>query len=173
MEKMDSYREQLQTDAQKSQESYDKAVLTLSGGALALTFTFIKDLTVSGHIRHIRFLLASWMMWSISILVILFSFLCSYYALDYAIKQIDNGETEYDKLTNWTNKLTTLLNIAGGLLFVLATFSFTYFSYTNVKEINMSSGNNTSTQNVQIDGQRGLSVRKPPPPPVDKPKEEK
>lgn len=171
MENMDSYREQLQTDAQKSQESYDKAVLTLSGGALALTFTFIKDLTVSGHIRHIQFLLASWVMWSISILVILFSFLCSYYALEYAIGQIDNGETEYDKLTNWTNKLTTLLNITGGLLFVMATFSFTYFAYTNVKEINMADKDKVKT--VQIDEQRGLSVRKPPPPPADKPKEEK
>lgn len=172
MGKIDSYREQLQTDAQKSQESYDKAVLTLSGGALALTFTFIKDLIVPGHIRHIYFLLTSWIMWSISILVILFSFLCSYYAIGYAISQIDKGETNYNKLTNWLNKSTILLNIIGGLLFVLATFSFTYFAYTNVKEFSMAD-KDTRTTVIQSDTQRGLPVRKPPVAPPEKPKEEK
>lgn len=85
------YREWLVSADQKSQESFDKTVLTLSGGALALSFAFIKDIVGDGSIISAGLLVASWCAWAASLSCVLVSFLFSQFALRKAISQVDAG----------------------------------------------------------------------------------
>lgn len=55
-----SYRDLLQELSVKSQEQYDKTVITLSTGALGLSFAFIKDVVDINVASSINFLTGSW-----------------------------------------------------------------------------------------------------------------
>ena len=70
-----SYRDLLQGLSIKSQEQYDKTLLTLSTGALGLSFAFIKDIVNISSATNINYLTGSWICLTLSILCILISFL--------------------------------------------------------------------------------------------------
>jgi len=57
-----SYRDLLQELSVKSQEQYDKTVITLSTGALGLSFAFIKDIVDIKVASSINFLTGSWVL---------------------------------------------------------------------------------------------------------------
>jgi hypothetical protein len=54
------YRQSLIDTQIKLSESYDKLLITLSGGALALSITFLKDVIGSKEISCPSLLLISW-----------------------------------------------------------------------------------------------------------------
>jgi hypothetical protein len=85
------YRKHCVSAEQKAQDDYDKAVLTLSGGALAISFAFLKDLVGSGPLAQTQLLLWAWLLWSGSIVATLASFWFSQSALRTAIAQVDAG----------------------------------------------------------------------------------
>ena len=62
---MAKYREWLVVAEQKSQENFDKTVLTLSGGALGISFAFLKDIVGPQPIILSVFLLTAWFAWEI------------------------------------------------------------------------------------------------------------
>lgn len=76
------YRDLLQELSVKSQEQYDKTVITLSTGALGLSFAFIKDVVDIKIASNINFLTGAWICFTLSVLSVLLSFLASKYALD-------------------------------------------------------------------------------------------
>ncbi|WP_134984071.1 hypothetical protein [Xanthomonas axonopodis] len=53
------YRQWLVVAEQKAQEDYDKTVLTLSGGALGISFAFVKDIVGQNPIQNSSWLLIS------------------------------------------------------------------------------------------------------------------
>lgn len=124
-----SYRDMLQKLEQESQNSYDKAVLTLSGGALGISFAFIKDVVGTKPITNQAYLLTAWILWGISILSILFSFYFSNLALRKAVDQLDKG----DQPSNWYDTITAVLNVAGGVLFLLGVIFIVVFVSFNVR----------------------------------------
>ena len=79
------YRESLEALKQKSQDSYDKTVLSLSAGALGLSFAFVKDIVGSWPPQAYAWLFAAWVSWGVGVTSALFSFLCSQRALRKAI----------------------------------------------------------------------------------------
>ncbi|MDD5774068.1 MAG: hypothetical protein PHX78_11450 [bacterium] len=83
------YRNHLVAAEQKAQEDFDKTVLSLSGGALGISFAFIKDIVGAGPFEKLFFLLFSWISWSSSIIIVLLSFFFSHLALRQAINQVD------------------------------------------------------------------------------------
>lgn len=89
------YRNQLVVAEQKAQEDFDKTVISLSGGALGVSFVFLKDVVASGPVNHKTYLLAAWMFWGVSITAVLASFFASTLALRRAIRQVDDN-TVYD-----------------------------------------------------------------------------
>lgn len=112
---------------QKSQKEYDKAVLILSGGALAVTISFVRDI-VGGHASCMPLLFISWVCWGISCASVLYSHFSSVVAHNEAIDAIDNNR-EPDIASD---KLTTVLNRASGGLFLLGLLLFCVFAYLNV-----------------------------------------
>lgn len=125
------YRKLLQDLEIRSLESYDKAVMTLSGGGLAISFAFIKDIIGNGSIECKALLMISWISWSTSILVVILSFLCSHYALRNAITSIDNDD-KTEHLGGKFDILTKTLNILSGLLFFIGTICMILFATSNI-----------------------------------------
>ena len=126
------YRKFLVTAEQKSQEDFDKAVLTLSGGALGISFTFLKDVVGTNPIAEPAFLISSWLLWAGSIFCVLFSYFLSHLSLRRAISQVDDKTIYRQKPGgNWAT-WTAWLNISGAILFVLGVFALTYFASSNV-----------------------------------------
>lgn len=83
-----SHRERLLAGVQYHARSYDKWLLTLSGGALALSMTFCKDVVV-GTPQDPGWLLASWILFAASIAMILACIILSQYAHDNDVEILD------------------------------------------------------------------------------------
>src|SRR5438309_1680590 len=111
------YREALLALEQKMQADYDKAVMTLSGGALGVSFAFLKD--VLGHRELVSpiWLLAAWICWGLSVTCTLGSFWTSALALRKAVRQTDEREIYIQQPGGKFDWITTVLNAAAGLLF--------------------------------------------------------
>ena len=61
--KLLDYRNQIFDADQKQQESFDKTLITLSGGALGITFAFIKDIIGSNPIICPILISIAWIRW--------------------------------------------------------------------------------------------------------------
>jgi len=111
-----SYRDLLQELSVKSQEQYDKTVITLSTGALGLSFAFIKDVVDIKVASNINFLTGAWICFTLSVLSVLLSFTASKYALDQAIIAEDNNE---EIQINRADLITTILNWLSSIFFII------------------------------------------------------
>ena len=129
---MMDYRNWLVNAEQKSQEQFDKTVLSLSGGALGVSFVFLKDVIGPQPISHPIFLLSAWTAWALSTFSVLFSYHLSHLALRYAISQVDDGTiyegTPGGTFAVWTNRL----NKAGLFLFSIGVICITIFVSYNL-----------------------------------------
>ena len=125
------YRETLLGIQEKMQASYDKAVIALSGGALGLSFTFLKEVAKGETLHNARWLLASWVLWGTSSSCILFSFLCSATAMQTAINQTDEKTIYIEAAGGLFNRITKILNVAAGLMFFAGVISIVIFVWRN------------------------------------------
>jgi hypothetical protein len=89
-EAMKAYRDWLVETEHKASESYDKAVMTLSGGALAISLTFVKN--VAQPVVALWRLESAWVALTVSVGSILVSMLTSQIALRHSIHQVDEGK---------------------------------------------------------------------------------
>lgn len=127
-----AYRDLLIAADQKSSEAYDKALMTLSGGALGLSLTFVKDLAPT-PLEATKWLLgASWLCLTASLTFILFSMLSSQWALRKAIRQVDEGLNSDEKAGGLYSTFTSALNITSGITFLLGVGFLAYFSARNL-----------------------------------------
>ena len=83
------YRQSLVTMEQAMQSEYDKAVIALSGGALAVSLTFLKDIIGTKGLQLPRLLWTSWGLFGTSILCVLLSYVTSAKACRCALNQTD------------------------------------------------------------------------------------
>lgn len=88
----DAWRTFLVNADQKAQDDYDKAVLTLSGGALGVTFGFLKDLVSPNPAWKVLLLLA-WISWALSISAVMWSFYASRRNIENRIRHLDGKKT--------------------------------------------------------------------------------
>lgn len=129
---LEQYRAWLSKLEVESQRSYDKAILTLSGGALGVTISFLKNVLHTGSPTAMGFLLASWACWGASLASVLYSFYSSNLALRKAIKQMDLGTITEEQPGGAYDVATAMLNAASGIFFLAGTFLFVYFAYANM-----------------------------------------
>lgn len=122
-ENLKHYRDDLVKAEQRSLQDYDKTLLSLSGGALGISFAFITEIIGDDPIHTSWLLMTAWGIWGISILCTLSSFYVSHLALRTAITQVDNDNIYAQTPGGIFATLTKLLNAASGLLF-LAGFVF-------------------------------------------------
>lgn len=122
------YRAHLVLAEQKAQEDFDKTVIYLSGGALGVSFAFIKDIVGVNALTHPAWLTAAWWSWSVSVLAVLLSYYSSHLALRRAIKQFDQDpNSPARRLGGCWDLLTGILNGLGAALFFLGLVSMVIF----------------------------------------------
>ena len=132
-------------------QQFDKAILTLAAGALAISITFINQIAPHPKPETICYLAWGWVAFGISLISTLASFFTSQEAcrkqiaiLEYEL--LDKKESESNKPRNNWAKWTKCLNIVSILAFVIGVFFLGYFSISNIapskQEVVMSNGEN-------------------------------
>ncbi|QLQ26193.1 MAG: hypothetical protein HZT41_16260 [Dechloromonas sp.] len=129
---MAEYRKWLVAAEQKSQEDFDKTVLALSGGALGISFAFLKDILGPQPIVLSGFLLAAWFAWAFSTFSVLISYYLSHLALRRAIGQVDDGTIFKRPPGGVFACLTAILNGTGAVLFLVGVCCITVFAVANL-----------------------------------------
>ena len=136
------YDKQLLADRSKSYEAFDKAILTLSGGGLALSLTFINNIIPLATAKNIGVLIVSWVLFALSILITLTSFVSSQFALEKQRKLAEDYYLKNDEAAptrpNIWNRTTRILNLISGLFFIVAVVLLLYFVNLNLKGVIMS-----------------------------------
>jgi hypothetical protein len=117
-EQIKGYRGRLLELEQQMQLSYDKAVMALSGGALGLSLSFIKDIVDEPPLHAPRWLLAAWICWGVSVTCVLCSFYSSSMALRRTVRQADEQTLYIEPVGGAWDKATIYLNPIAGLLFL-------------------------------------------------------
>ena len=130
---LSDYRKHLITAEQKSQEDFDKTVLSLSAGALGISFVFLKDVIGPNQILKPDLLFGAWIAWGMSNLCVLFSYYLSQQALRKAIQQTDSNVINNEKPGGWYSVATAILNPSGAILFFVGVCSITLFANANLK----------------------------------------
>ena len=126
------YRKGLLTLEQQMQSEYDKAILALSGGALGVSMTFLKDVVIKQGVHGGGYLLAAWVCWGLSITCTLFSYYTSAQALRRAVKQTEDRLIYLELAGGCFNLVTKALNITAGVLFMLGVVSIVIFVAHNL-----------------------------------------
>ena len=136
----DLYKEQLvsaREDQRASSDDFDKNVMTLSSGALALSVAFIKDVVHLPDAIWRQLLIASWVLFSAAVLATLLSFLCSGRALEKHITYlkkyyIDRDDNYLNKQSRWSWWVAACA-VFGASAFVGGVLSTVIFASVNLK----------------------------------------
>lgn len=125
-------------------QSFDKAMLTLSGGALALSLTFIHDIAPQPVAEG--WLLAAWVLFGLALVTTSSSFLASQYAMRRELARLDAdyiaNTTNIDEAArrkasliagqkNHLDVITTILNISSLVSFGLGAVCLGWFVWMN------------------------------------------
>ena len=140
-DQLTEYRRHLILSEQGSQWEYDKALLSLSGGALGVSVVFL-DKVFGGQAICSRWVLTvAWSCWCLSLAVVIASHFCSIKALRMAVKQVDAENRKVDTGKprglhhetpgGYYAKITDVCNALGGILFIVGLFYMMTFVWIN------------------------------------------
>lgn len=141
---LSEYRQWLVAAEQKGQGDFDKTVLMLSGGALGVSFAFVKDIVGPDAIATPMLLFFAWTSWALSCLAVLASFYVSSLALREAIKQCDDKARRCEPPGGYYTTMTKFLNASGGVLFLCGVALMASFVYYNLTNKGAKNGNETT-----------------------------
>jgi hypothetical protein len=127
------YARMLESLEQASQQSYDKAVLTLSGGAIGVSFAFVSNIVSRPAVVRPAWLLVAWLSWGLSVTSVLFSFYFSHRALRHAINEVYDGTHRNEHPVGFCDRITGALNALGGVLFLFGVISIVVFAQLNMR----------------------------------------
>lgn len=134
----DKYPEYILSAIQKADSDYDKNLLWLLGGALGLSFAFVKEAPFAPPWKSPWPLITAWVIWSMGLFCMLLSFRFSSHALRKTWDQYCAGELENEGVRpggGWS-VATTILNYAGGAALFLGVVSFVVFVIQSVRLCN-------------------------------------
>ena len=130
-----NYREHVISNSLKSQQTYDKVLLTLTSGALVISVSFVHDL-IDVHSSNLRICLyLSWVVWFVGLFLLLLSHLKSTKAWEKTLEQIDDG-TLYKDLSKIGEPYTSCVercNNWGFIFFLLGVVSFFLYLFINLE----------------------------------------
>lgn len=129
---MREYRTFLVKASQKESEAYDKAVMTLSGGALGISLTFIHSIVPTPRSDTVYLLAIGWGFLATSVVAILISKLTSQWALRKAIRQVDERTIHQERPGAAFSAWTVFLNVAAGTAFLLGVVFLAWFTIVNL-----------------------------------------
>jgi hypothetical protein len=124
-------RRLLATLESESYKSFDKALLSFSSGAIALSVAFIERFSASCN----TLLVLSWILWTISITAQLISYIISAKAVREEMRILNEQYKDYSKeaVKNIYVGLPTKLNIAALLSFLIGVICFLIFILINIQ----------------------------------------
>lgn len=131
-EPLKQYRSYLAAAEQKAQEDFDKTVLSLSGGALGISFAFVKDIIGPGPITLVGYLASAWACWGVSMMLVLVSYFTSHLALRRAIKQVDTKEIHTNRPGEYFALVTASCNALGAIVFFAGVAQMILFVWHNL-----------------------------------------
>lgn len=102
-----------------AQESYDKLIVFLSSGALVLTMGFVKNIVEITEKTNTIFLKLSWVLFAISLIIILLSHKTTIKAMDYELKDQKKHSDRMDRFTNFLNWSSMFALIGGITTFII------------------------------------------------------
>lgn len=129
---LDEYRKMLEGYAFEAASAYDKAIMTLSGGALGISFAFIKNIVNKPAPETIMLLWFAWCTLGVSLASVIVSMLFSQSAIRKAIAQVDNGTIYSAQPGGLSSYLTTFLTWLAGICFVAGVLLLAYFAKLNL-----------------------------------------
>ncbi len=130
-----AYREWLLETDRRVLESYDKAMMTLSGGALAISLTFINDIVTSPKPGTVALLVTAWSLLTLSVVAILASIFAAHIAHRKAIEQVDEGKIYKEKAGGWFACLTSWLNVGALMSFFFGVVFLAWFAISNMVHV--------------------------------------
>lgn len=141
----DTRRQHLIDARQKSYEHFDRSVLVLSGGALALSLTLVDKITNRGPVSEPQLLYFAWISWAASLAAVLLSHYVSGKALTRAIKDFDSGRRSSSP-GGWLSRVTEAANALGGVLFLAGVLFMVSFAAANLEALAMAEELNGSRE---------------------------
>jgi hypothetical protein len=111
----------------------DQAILTLSGGALGISLTFLEKFVSSNGAVKPGILLTAWVVLTVSIVAVLISMHTSQWAIDRYVEDLDKNQRtgEAIKFNYWTVVLTEILNYLASVLLIIGIGLLCWFAYVN------------------------------------------
>lgn len=125
-------RGELWTSRKSAHEEYDRALLTLAGGGLALSVTLVKDMFPLDKVVKSDWLISSWCFFASAILAVILSFLLSQLVHQMALKRL-NANPPLPPPENLSNVIV-VLNWIAGAIFIAGVVAMTMFSAYNFNE---------------------------------------
>lgn len=116
-------------------QQFDKAILTLSAGALALSLTFVEKISPTPFPYTKWLLILSWCIFTISMVTTLISFITSKLACERQIEIIEDiykNKPDID-INNKYTLITKYLNYASLTLFMIGVILLVLFSSINIE----------------------------------------
>ena len=127
---LDEYRAQLIESEREAQTAFDRTLLTLSGGALGLSLTFV-DRLIGPSGSATGLLYASWILWTLSLSIMLSSHYMSTLAMRKAITQVDKGKIYDEKPGGAYDVVIKVLNPIGAVSFLAGVITMVCFVSAN------------------------------------------
>lgn len=131
-DELSKYRQQLIETEQKIGDNFLKTILALSGGALGLSFAFIKNVIGDGPMVSSTVLIGSWSLLTISLAAVLLSLYLGTVSYRYAIKQVDQRKIYEQSPGGVTAKLMPILNFISTFSFVTGVILMFIFAFKNL-----------------------------------------
>jgi len=102
-----------------SEEQFDKLIIYLSSGGLVLTVGFVNDLIEIDQSNCISLLITTWISFTLSLIINLFSHRTSLRSTDLELKEEDSKSEFWDEVTNFLNWTGLIFFIIGVLSFII------------------------------------------------------
>lgn len=132
-DRMEEYRKLNETLHYQATQNYDKYLITLSAGALALSLTFLSTILKDTTLSYRWLLFIAWIGWGISICCILYSFWTSKHSHSITLDQIERGTIHNERVGGIFSVCTKILNETAGITFIIASISICFFIGLNMQ----------------------------------------
>lgn len=127
------YRWHLIEARQKADESSTKYILTISGGAIAISLTFLNGLPENASPLHSILIVLAWISWTLAIILTFISFSTSKKSLEKAIEQTDDGTIYDGNVGGCYSTATKILNASSSLFFIVGLILLIIFAIANMR----------------------------------------
>jgi hypothetical protein len=136
-EQYDQFWAETQLRKRSNAENFDKWILTLSSGGIAISLTVVGSVIDMNTSAHKWLLICTWILFCLSILLTVVSYMTGQEALDQSLKDAEKyflkGKKEYRDRKSVSSCITQWFLRIAGVSFVIAVVAMMIFTSINVK----------------------------------------